>query len=137
MSALVLDASMTLAWAFEDEADEYADAALRALSEGGAVVPDLWGYEVVNALAVGERRKRILPAESARFLTLLRSLPIEFEVLYFGGMPELASLARGHGLSAYGSAYLDVASRRGLPLATRDRPLEEAAHQSGVPIFSG
>ena len=85
---------------------------------------------------MGERRECILPAESARFLTLLRDLPIEFEALPFSGLTGLASLAREHGLSAYDAAYLDVAIRRGLPLATNDRSLEKAAHQSGVLIFA-
>ena len=127
---------MALAWAFEDEAGGYADAALEALSDGGrAFVPDLWRYEVVNALVVGERRERILPAESARFLTLLREMPIEIEETYFSGLTGLASLARGYGLSAYDAAYLDVAIRRGIPLATRDRSLREAARRSGVAVF--
>lgn len=132
----MLDASVALAWAFEDEAEGYADMVLEALSGGdGAVVPDLWGYEVVNALVVGERRKRILPAESARFLTLLRGLPIEFEAFSFDGMTELAPLVREHGLSAYDVAYLAVAARRGIPLATQDRSLGEAARRSGVVVF--
>lgn len=127
---------MVLAWAFEDEAEGYADRVLEALSGGDeAVVPDLWGYEVVNALVVGERRKRISPADSARFLTVLRGLPIEFEALTFGNMPELASLAREHELSAYDTAYLSVAMRWGIPLATRDRLLEKAADRSGVRVF--
>ena len=127
---------MALAWAFEDEAEGYPDATLEALSGGeGAIVPDLWGYEVVNALVAGERRKRILPAESVRFLTLLRGLPIEFEALSFEGASDLASLAREHGLSAYDAAYLAVAVRRGIPLATLDRSLREAANRSGVEVF--
>ena len=132
----MLDASVTLAWAFEDEAEGYADAALEALSDGGrAIVPDLWGYEVVNALVVGERRERILPAESARFLKLLQEMPIGFEETSFSGLPGLASLAREHALSAYDAAYLGVAARRGIPLATRDRSLREAARRSGVAVF--
>ena len=84
---------------------------------------------------MGERRERILPAESARFLTLLREMPIEIEETYFSGLTGLASLARGYGLSAYDAAYLDVAIRRGIPLATRDRSLREAARRSGVAVF--
>lgn len=76
-----------------------------------------------------------MPAESARFLTLLRDLPIEFEALPFSGLPGLASLAREHGLSAYDAAYLDVAIRRGVPLATRDYSLDQAARRSGVVVF--
>lgn len=131
----MLDASVALSWAFEDEAEEYADAVLEGLSGSGAVVPDLWGYEVVNALLAGERRRRIMPAESARFLTLLRDLPIEVEEMTFSELSDLASLAREYGLSAYDAAYLGVAVRRGIPLATRDCSLREAARTSGVMVF--
>lgn len=131
----MLDASVALAWAFEDEAEGYAEAALEALSEGGAVVPDLWGYEIVNALVVGERRERITPAETARFITLLGELPVEVEEIPLGGLSELASLAREYGLSAYDAAYLGVAVRRGVPLATQDTSLRKAARKAGVGIF--
>lgn len=131
----MLDASVALAWAFEDEAEGYAEAALEALSEGGAVVPDLWGYEIVNALVVGERRERITPVETARFLTLLGELPVEVEEIPFGGLSELASLSREYGLSAYDAAYLGVAVRRGVLLATQDTSLRKAARKAGVGIF--
>ncbi|MBA2443480.1 MAG: type II toxin-antitoxin system VapC family toxin [Rubrobacter sp.] len=73
----MLDASVTLAWAFEDEADDYADAVLDALEKDGAVVPGIWGLEVANVPAVGERRERLTPADSARFLVLLQHLSLE------------------------------------------------------------
>lgn len=131
----MLDASVVVGWAFEDESGVYADAALEALSDRGAVVPGLWVYEVANALAVGERRRRILPADSERFLSLLNALPIEVEETRSGGMTELLPLAREKELSAYDASYLAVAARRGLPLATQDRALQEAAYRSGVAVF--
>ncbi len=131
----MLDASVAVGWAFEDKSGAYADAVLEALSAGGAVVPGLWGYEVANALTVGERRKRILPADTERFLALLKALPIEFEDAQRGGLTGLARLTREQELSAYDAAYLAVAIRRGLPLATQDRALEEAAYRSGVTVF--
>lgn len=70
-----------------------------------------------------------------RFLTLLRSLPIEVEVLSFDGLSELASLAHEYELSAYDAAYLGVAVRRRIPLATRELPLREAARRSGAAVF--
>ena len=130
------DASVTLSWAFEDEAGGYPDSVLEALSQDGAIVPVLWCYEVVNALVAGERKGRISSADGARFLTLLRELPIEFEAATFSGLSGLVSLARDHGLSAYDAAYLDVSLRRGLPLATQDHSLIEAARRSGVLIFT-
>jgi predicted nucleic acid-binding protein len=132
---VVLDASVAVGWAFEDESGAYADAVLEALSGDGAVVPGLWGYEVANALAVGERRERILPADSERFLALLKALPIEVEETQSGGLIGLVQLAREQGLSAYDAAYLVVAIRRGLPLATQDHALKDAAYRSGVAVF--
>ena len=131
----MLDASVAVGWAFEGEGGAYADAVLEALSDGGAVVPGLWGYEVSNALLEGERRERILPADSERFLALLKALPIEVEETQSGGLTGLLQLAREQRLSAYDAAYLVVAVRRGLPLATQDRALQEAAYRSGVAVF--
>ncbi len=131
----MLDASVAVGWAFEDESGAYADSVLEAISEGGAVVPSLWGYEVVNALAVGERRERILPADSERFLALLEALPVEVEEAQSSSLTGLVKLAREQELSAYDAAYLAVAVRRGLPLATQDRALEQAAYRSGVAVF--
>ena len=131
----MLDASVAVGWAFEDESDAYADAVLEALSENGAVVPGLWGYEVANALRTGECGERILPADSERFLALLKALPIEVEETQSGDPTVLLQLARERGLSAYDAAYLAVAVRRGLPLATQDRALQEAAYRSGATIF--
>jgi len=73
---VVLDGSLTLAWAFEDESDAYAEAVADALEKVPAMVPGLWPLEVANALLVGERRKRITEAKVTQFLTLLQSLPI-------------------------------------------------------------
>lgn len=132
----MLDASVALARAFEDEADGYADAALDALAEHGAVVPSLWGREVVNALVAGERRGRITPADSARFLSLLGDLPIETEDLRLDELTELALPARERRLSAYDASYLSVAMRRGLSIVTQDARLRDAASGSGVVLFS-
>lgn len=129
----MLDASVTLAWAFEDEADEYSDSVLGALTESEAVVPGLWSLEVANVLAVGERRGRLRPADSARFVALLESLPIRVEPAP-ESMGEIVALARESGTSAYDAVYLALAMRRGLPLATRDTALREAASGRGVLI---
>jgi predicted nucleic acid-binding protein len=132
---LVLDASVAVGWAFEDESGAYSDVALEAIAEDGAVVPGLWGFEVVNALVVGERRGRILPADSERFLALLKALPIEVEQTQSHSLTELGQLAREQSLSAYDAAYLAVALRRGLALATQDRKLGQAAYRSGIAVF--
>lgn len=134
MTRFVLDCSMTMAWCFEDEATPYSESALEALAEGEAVVPPLWSLEVANVLVVGERKKRLLPAQSLRFVELLQSLPIAIEA-DIRPLGEILGLAREQGLSAYDASYLDLAVRTGLPLASFDSDLLEAADRFGVARF--
>ena len=131
----MLDASVAVSWAFEDESGAYADAVLEALLEGGAVVPSVWGFEVANALIAVECREQTLPADSERFLALLKALPIEINETRSSWLTGLVRLARKQGLSAYDAAYLAVAICRGIPLATQDRALEKAARRFGARIF--
>ena len=132
--SLVVDASVTLAWLFEDESNAYTEKALSRLETENAMVPGIWLYEVANVLVLAERRGRITEAVSRQFRELLSRLPIQVDHL---GQTELWSsathLAREHGLTAYDAAYLELAMREGLPLATQDKALKEAARAAGVP----
>lgn len=137
MSAIVLDCSVTMAWCFEDECDEYADAVLDALADSRALVPGLWALEVANVLLAAERRKRLTPGDSARFIDLLGALPIEVDdYTHERALDATLAAGRAHGLSAYDAAYLKLAMRSGSPLATRDRDLRAASERSGVALFS-
>ena len=132
----VVDASVTMAWCFESEADAYSDAALAALENGEAVVPSLWVLEVANVLVDAERRRRIGHADTSRFLGLLAALPIA--VVETTTLPELGrllGLARRYRLTAYDATYLHLAVERRLPLATRDRALRAAARAASLPTF--
>lgn len=133
----VLDGSITLAWFFEDESDAYADAVEDALVKASAVVPALWHLEVANALLVGERRKRTTEAKATQFVGLLQSLPISVdEATIAQAWGDTLHLARGQNLSAYDAAYLELALRRGLPLATLDDRLKTAAAAVGVSLYA-
>ena len=137
MTRFVLDTSVALAWCFEDETSAAADRILDLLTSSEAIVPAIWPVEVGNALLVGERRQRIKPAETARSLELLRSLNIHLDDA--GPRLETASLvtlARSHRLSVYDAAYLSLAMREGLPLATLDRALAEAARRAGITLLA-
>lgn len=132
----VLDASVTLAWCFEDEASPFADAVLDSLRTAVALAPGIWPLEITNVLAVAERRSRINKAGSIRFISLITQLPIIIEP----DMPqrifsEVLALAREHGLSTYDASYLDLAMRHGVALATMDARLQEAAREAGVPLY--
>ena len=132
----VLDNSIVMAWSFEDEVDEYADAVLEKLADTRAVVPVLWPLEVANALLMGERRKRSTEAETIKWTGILASLPITIDgETNSHAWSDTLSLARGHNLTAYDAAYLELAIRRGLPLATIDGKLRTAAEAVGVALL--
>ena len=134
----VLDGSVTMVWGFEDEADDYAEAILERMPDLQAHVPSLWPLEVANALLVGERRRRITSAETARFLAILGAFPITVDDQTVAhAWSDTMHLARAHNLSSYDAAYLELAIRLGLPLAALDGKLKTAAGAMGVPLFEG
>lgn len=132
----VLDCSLTVAWFFEDEMNRYAQAVEDSLSMASAVVPVLWPLEVANALLVGERRSRATEANVTTFLRLLAALPIALDDdTASRAWQHSLHLARSHRLSVYDAAYLELALRQGLPLATLDDRLAAAAAAAGVPVY--
>jgi predicted nucleic acid-binding protein len=134
---LVLDASITLAWALPDEASNYSDSILKQAASGKAWVPDLWTHEVANGLLMAQRRKRLTAAQRALFVEELLRLPIELVGAAARVVLEAqGALAERYGLTAYDAAYLDLALRKGVPLATQDKALSDAAKRSGVRLAS-
>lgn len=133
----VLDNSVSMAWGFADEASSYADHVLELLQGGEAIVPALWPLEVANVLLVGERRGRLTEADSTRFQKLLRGLPIwVMSELPEAALDQLLFLGRTHGLSAYDAAYLELAMREGLPLATLDSRLRIVSPALGIKLIT-
>ena len=133
--AFVVDNSVVMSWCFQDEINPYADFILDRLEEVAAFVPSIWPLEVGNVLLVAERHHRLSEADSARFLTLLSELPIFIEQEEPERMfKEILALARQYKLSPYEASYLDLAMRKGLPIATRDKHLKAAAQRSRVPL---
>lgn len=132
-----MDCSVTMGWCFEDEEDDSSEAILDALGSWEAVVPSIWSFEVANTLLVGERRKRISKRDSSNFLSFLAALPVTIDDSSTErALGSILALAREQGLSAYDAAYLELALREGLPLATRDRALKRAAISLGVSVVS-
>ena len=133
---IVIDASVALAWCFPDEASDYADGVLVALEDQTIIVPAIWPLEVANALLVGERRKRIRLPEVRRFVELLEGLDIAVHAQPASDtVSNILPLAREYDLSSYDAAYMDVAIREDIPLATLDVTLQKAARKSGIKIF--
>ncbi len=133
---LVIDSSVAIAWCFPDERDTYSQSVLEALASEQAIVPDLWHLEVANTLIVGERRQRSTQANTVTWLGFFNSLPIVVdEETRAHAFADTLSLARECGLSVYDAAYLELAIRRGLPLATLDAKLKTAAASVGVSLY--
>lgn len=136
MPAIVVDASMAIAWVHPAQATDESDAWLQRIADGAElVVPSIWPLEVSNALLVLQRRRKLTPAERAAALRAIESLPIRLD--YEGAesaFTTLSEIATRETLSVYDAAYLDVAMRRELPLGCKDGPLRTAAARSGVSL---
>jgi predicted nucleic acid-binding protein len=132
----VLDGSVALSWYFADEANAHADAIAALFPNVEAFVPALWHLEIANALVMGERRKRSTVAQAAKWLGHLSTLPVIVDgETTARAWADTLSLARTHTLTAYDAAYLELALRLGLPLATLDRELKTACANAGVTVF--
>lgn len=133
MSVFVLDCSVTASWLFKDEANAAGDRLVRELETGRAYVPELWHLEVANVLLQGERRGRISRDDISAKLSLLDELPIEIDgETSSRALKQILSLARRYSLTTYDAAYLELAVRLDLPLATLDKALIRAAADVGV-----
>ncbi|HEX8081108.1 MAG TPA: type II toxin-antitoxin system VapC family toxin [Jatrophihabitans sp.] len=130
----VIDASVTLAWCFADEATPGAESVLDHFSEDEAVVPAIWPLEIANVLLVAQRRKRLTEAQASRFSDLLQQLPIHV-VDAPTDLADVVAAGRHHELSSYDAAYLVLAERTGAPLATLDHRLADAATRAGVRLL--
>jgi len=135
MDRFVLDNSVVMAWCFEDESNTMADAVLEQMQTKIAIVPSIWPLEVGNVLLVAERRGRLSQADSSRFITMLANLPILSELeTRQRAMSDIFFLAREYSLSTYDASYLDLAMREGVPLATLDKRLRQAATKCQVSL---
>ena len=136
--SLVLDASLALSWYFEDERTPSADALLNSIADDGAVVPAHWRLEIANGFQTAIRRKRIDANFRDRAIAQLDCLVIvvDLETDRYAWTSTLR-LADRFGLTAYDAAYLELAHRRGVPLATLDEDLSAAGLALGLRVLGG
>jgi predicted nucleic acid-binding protein len=133
---LVLDASVALSWCFKNQATATADRVLERLATEAASVPALWHLEIANVLALSERRGRITPANSSEFIALLETLDVLIdEETPSRALGRVLDLARAERLTACDAAYLELAMRLGIPLASKDADLCDAAERLGVNVL--
>jgi predicted nucleic acid-binding protein len=137
VSRFVVDASVVLTWCFPDENSALTQKVAQMFKQGdSAIAPSFWPHEVLNALLVGERRKKISTVLVRTFLSDVGALPITLqEVPAEAVFDRIQSLSRAHGLTTYDAAYLDLAQSNGLPLATLDVDLIRACSKTGVELI--
>lgn len=129
--AFIVDNSVIIAWLIDRQADAYTRRLSVRADRERLHAPAVWPFELVNTVSVMQRRGLIrghqadgLISRATRIGVLVDSDPLD--------MAALLNLTRGMGLSAYDAAYIELAQRRGLPLATRDERLARAARAAGV-----
>ena len=133
MTGFVVDASVAIAWLFEDEVTPETEAVLDRLSDQEAHAPGLWELEIANVVLSAERRGRISEIASAQIMERLRDLPIRINPDNLR-LHHLLEVARRYGLTSYDAAYLTLALQLNLPLATLDRDLAAAAGLADVAL---
>jgi predicted nucleic acid-binding protein len=132
--AFVPDSSAALSWCFEDEATPQTEDLLNRLKAGeAALVPAHWPFEIGNVLVQAVRRHRIQREKQAQFIAQLRRLPIQVDAESAAqALQRSLVLAERHGLTVYDAAYLELALRMSLPLASFDQDLRKAAQVEGI-----
>ncbi len=139
MTGFVLDNSVAMRWLLESEKSsdqKYATIILESLTDVDALVPDLWHLEATNVLLGAEKRLEVKVGEVEHFISQLEALPIYVDPLTSSqSFSRTLALARAYNLSSYDAAYLELAVRKGLPIATLDKKLLKAATKAAVPVY--
>ena len=135
---LVIDASVALSWCFHDGRHPYSVEVLDLLQTADAVVPAIWPLELANSVVIAERRGRITTTATSNFIALIEGLGVQVDPhTSTHAWRETLSLARRYDLTAYDAAYLELAVRERLSLATLDEALAKAARKLQVPPMRG
>ena len=130
MSGLVIDASVSTVWLMEDEDHPIAEVAYEYVEAGEAIVPQIWHFEIRNALLTATRRRRIPSEHIASYLDLVDGLGIETD--QEPDFDATMQLALTHNLTFYDALYLELAQRRNAQLTTLDNALTRSAESEGV-----
>ncbi|HEY4363121.1 MAG TPA: type II toxin-antitoxin system VapC family toxin [Bryobacteraceae bacterium] len=133
--SFVVDTSVALAWCFEDEQTQPVMNLLDRVTQTGAIAPSLWPLEALNALLMAERKKRLDSEHRQRLAGFLRELPITLDTeTAEHAWTTTARLAERYRLTLYDAAYLELAQRRRVPLATLDKDLIKAGKALGIQL---
>jgi len=139
MTEFVLDNSVSMCWLLECEKtsdQKYAETVLKSMIDAEALVPNLWHLEATNVLLGAEKHGEVEPGEIERFISQLENLPLHVDTMTSRqSFNRIMALSRIYKLSSYDAAYLELAIREGVPLATLDKGLRKAAKKSDVELY--
>lgn len=131
----VLDNSVVSGWLLENQASAYSDAVAGRMQTDRAIAPSLLLLEYTNVLRTACKRQKLIATQAQAMLSMLAILPIDFETAA-ANSAQLFDLSLRYDLTSYDAAYLDLALRRSLPIATQDQALAHAAMLAGVGVVS-
>jgi predicted nucleic acid-binding protein len=131
----VLDNSVVTGWYLADQSNAYTESIAILLENDKALVPALWQLELANVLKTTCTRGKLSLDAARQILDALGLLPIDIDTSPAPGQRQLFELAMRHQLSSYDAAYLELALRYGMPLATQDQQLKAAAIAAGVKVL--
>lgn len=132
----VLDNSVVTGWYLSDQSSDYSSAIAKRLESDRALVPPLWQMELANVLRTACTKGKLPLAHARQIMDTLGKLPIEVDAGPAPGQRQLFELAMRYNLSSYDAAYLELAMRHGLAIATLDAQLKLAAVAAGVDVAS-
>lgn len=139
MSGFVLDNSVAMRWHLaspKPSDQDYAEAVLKSMADADALVPNLWHLEAINVLLGAEKHEDTTTGEVEAFIAQLENLPLYVDPLTtHQSFSRTIALARAYNLSSYDAAYLELAIREGLPIATLDKDLRKAAKKADIAIY--
>ena len=129
----VIDNSVVCGWFLASQSTDYTEAIARRLLDDGAIAPGLWPLELANVLRSACKRGALIASQAREVTEQIAALPIAVDARPPATRAVLA-LALRYGLSSYDAAYLELALRLLMPIATQDAALAEAAMAAGVGV---
>ncbi len=136
LTKYVLDSSVAASWFFEDEYTPETDKLMVLARDHGVVVPALSPFEIGNLFLQAEKKGRQTMDQINQKLAAFAEFPLEIDTeCTFERLPLIIKLARTHHLTVYDASYLELALRRGIALATRDKALRQAAEKLGITVL--
>ena len=137
LNRFILDCSVYMSWCLREETSGVSSRILNSLTKNTIVVPSLWLYEVANTLAVSVRRKKLTTAEAQMLVNDIPLLSISFDAPMVENVSRVFQVANEYKLSAYDAAYVELALRLNIPIASLDKDIIRVSKKTGIPLFSG